>query len=235
MPLNGTFWAPFFRDQCIKRIEYYIDTLENRILPTFANIDQESEKISNDKWEEYLSMPSDGSHDPSDFAEKAIDEGVEYYLIMFGQKQAFLNLSATVLYHLVEQHLLVFHRKQLLKTWEKQNLKLISTKELLKRLKIYHIDIRTFSSWDIVEEIGLVNNVVRHAEGASGGKLKQTRPDLFQSPELKGRLSSNNIPESGIYLPMAGEDIYVSLDDIEKYKTGLILFVEEFIYAICSV
>ena len=104
MSLGGTLWETFFKDQCIKRIEYYVDTLENRILPVYKNIEQEAEKINDDKWDEYMSMPGDDSIDPSELAEKAFDEGLEYFLIMAGQKQALLNYSTTVLYHLVEHY-----------------------------------------------------------------------------------------------------------------------------------
>ena len=205
MSLGGNFWESFFKDQCIKRIEYYVDTLENKILPVFENIEQEAEKISNEKWEEYMSMSGDDSIDPSELAERAFDEGLEYFLIMAGQKQALRNLSATVLYHLVEQHLLLFHRKQLLLPWEEKNENLICIKKFVSRLKKYNIQIKAFSSWDIFEEMRLVNNVVKHGEGKSANRLKQKRPDLFQSQELLGLIPLKKIPDSWVYLPMVGE------------------------------
>lgn len=235
MSLGGIFWATFFKDRCIKRIEYYVDTLEKRILPVYKNIEREAKKISNDKWEEYMSMPGDDSIDLSELAERAFDEGLEYFLIMADKKQAILNLSATVLYHLVEQHLLLFHRKQLLLPGEEKNEKIICIREFVARLKRYNIDIEAFSSWDIFEEIRLVNNVVKHSEAGSSSKLKQKRSNLFQSPEIIGISQLIKIPDSWVYLPMAGEDLYISLDDVKNYKTGLISFIEEFINSICSV
>ncbi len=234
MSLGGNFWETFFRDKCIKRIEYYFDTLVRRILPIYENIEREAEKISKEKWDEYMSMPVDDSIDPSEIAEKAFDEGLEYFLIMAGQKQSQINHSTTVLYHLVEQHLLFFHRKQLLMPWKEQNKKLICFKELRSRLKQHNIDINTFSSWNIFEELRLVNNVVKHADGESANRLKKLRPDLFQLSGIKSNSSKFKIPESWVYLPMAGEDLYLSLEDVKNYKNSLISFTEEFIYAICS-
>ncbi|TVM02697.1 MAG: hypothetical protein CV087_09010 [Candidatus Brocadia sp. WS118] len=239
----GTLWEDYFRNHCIKRINFYIDTLEKRILPVYDNIEQEAEKISEDKWEEYMSLPGDGSLDPSDFVDDATGEGVEYYLIMSGQKQALLNLSVTVLYHLSEQHLLFFHRKQMLSPGEEKSLKLLntkklrkllSTKELWNRLKNHNIDVEKFSFWSIFDEIRIVNNVVKHAEGESALELKSKRPDLFEPPELIGFSSTSKIIDPWVYLPMAGEDLYISLDNLKRYKKGLIDFLEEFINALHS-
>lgn len=235
MPLSGSFWKPFFRDRCEKRIEYYVNTLETRMLPVYQNIEQEAEKISDDKWEEYMSMPSDGSLDPSDFVDSALDEGIEYFFIMAGQKQSLLNLSSTVLYHLVEQHLLLFHRNQLLMPFEEKDEKLISLNEFYKRSKICNVDIKNLPSWKFFDELRKINNVVKHAEGKSANELRQLRPDLFQSPTLKGMLTNSSTAYTWIYLPIAGEDLFLSLDDVKYYAEKLKSFIEEFVVAICSV
>ena len=48
-------------------------------------------------------------------------------------------------------------------------------------IKYYGIDIEKFSSWAKVNELRLLANAVKHADGDSCTELKGLRPDLFVS------------------------------------------------------
>jgi hypothetical protein len=89
------------------------------------------------------------------------------------------------------------------------------------------IDVTMFSSWAKVEELRLVANTVKHAEGDSAQKLYNLRPDLFQHPRITeiGLSFGQNAPR--VFLPLAGEDLYVSIADVGQYRDALLGFWSE--------
>jgi len=80
---------------------------------------------------------------------------------------------------------------------------------------------------DEVQELRLVTNTVKHAEGKSAKTLHTLRPDLFQYPNTKHlrRSFHNGMPP--VFLPLIGEGLYISLNDLEQYRDSLIDFWRE--------
>ena len=93
------------------------------------------------------------------------------------------------------------------------------------------IDIISFKSWINIEELRIVSNAIKHAEGFSAVELRKIRPDMFEHPMVRTQkesfLTGNSIPL--VYLPLAGEDIFVMQEDLLKYKNALVDFWTEFI------
>ena len=96
-----------------------------------------------------------------------------------------------------------------------------------RRLKEYGIDIKKFACWSKIDELRLVANTVKHAEGSSSQKLRNIRPDLFKNPYLSGFLGLP-VPNPQIFQPLFGDDLYVSLQDVKGYRDQLIQFWEKF-------
>lgn len=235
MALNHAFWLPVFQDQFIPQLTAIIEVLEDRILSGFKNIEKEAEDLSNDRWEEFMSSPGSGDEDPSEFAEIAEHAGVSHYILLSGIRQGILNLFSVFLYHMFEQQILLFHRKEVLSPQEENNVKLFNFKEFKKRLKEKGIDIQKFSSWSKVYELSLVANAVKHAEGPSAQKLKSQRPDLFKNPDLLDLGLSFTISNTAIFLPLSGVDIYVSLEEVQVFKNALHDFYRELLHAMESI
>ncbi len=174
--------------------------------------------------------------DPAYLAEKAHDTGVDYYMMVSGVRQALLNVSEATLYHLFEQQLLFFLRHEILYPSEKNNIDRLIKKKILKisvfekRCLQHNIDIKNFSSWKIINEMRLVANTVKHAEGKSAVDLRKIRPDLFKNPILKKfeifKLPVNSRP---LFMPLAGEDIYLSIEDLKNYGETIVKFWDELI------
>ncbi len=226
MIFNALFWERFFQAEFIPQIKAIVDTLEKRVLPGFENIEEESEQVSKETWERFMSMPGTGDEDPADFAEVAEQAGVSHYLLLDGIRQGILNLFAAALYHAFEQQIMLFHRKEVLKPAEENDHKLFTLSEFQRRLSHSGIDIKMFSSWAKIEELRLVANTVKHAEGNSAKRLYTLRPDMFQDPHLdRSRLPKTRNPR--IFQPLVGEDLYVSLADIHNYCGSLITFWKE--------
>ena len=102
--------------------------------------------------------------------------------------------------------------------------------ETRKRLlEDYGIDVATFSSWGKIEELRLVANCVKHADGPSCAQLKELRPDLFVPPFVKKETEEADLAFVGqVFQPLAGEDLYVSANDFEKYVEAVKGFWQEF-------
>jgi hypothetical protein len=177
MVFNVTFWEQFIRNQFIHQLTMFVENLETRILPTFNDIENEAKKVEEQEWDKLCSSYASPDTDPSDLAEKARDAGIEYYLMVFGVRQALLNVSAGTLYHLFEQQLLFFLRREILHPSEENNIDLIKIPIFKERVLQHNIDIEKFSFWRTINEMRFVANTVKHAEGKSAVELRKIRPD----------------------------------------------------------
>jgi hypothetical protein len=231
--LDPEYWNDYFKRSFCRQITTFIDSIADRVLPTFDRIESEAEATAEQEWKRLCSLPGPEDSDMGYFAEQAQEAGIDYYLTLSAVHQSLINLTATALYHMFEQQVLLFHRKQVLRPAEKDCINLISMAEFKNRLGSMGISIEKFSIWTKVDELRVVANVVKHAEGTSAHALRSMRQDLFDHPSTrKHPLFNLKIGTRPVYLPLAGEDIFVTIDDLRAYGSALISFWEEFAEAI---
>jgi hypothetical protein len=94
------------------------------------------------------------------------------------------------------------------------------------RLLTHDIDIESFANWPKLQELRLLANTVKHAEGKSSSELMKIRPDLFIFP--KSFFAIEPKYPRPVYSPMSGDDIYVQLKDFNEYADALKGFWKEF-------
>ena len=123
---------------------------------------------------------------------------------------------------------MLFHRKNVLDLDEENDSKKFKLKVFQRRLKEYGIDIKNFACWSKIDELRLVANTVKHAEGKSSHKLRKIRPDLFINP-LFSQDSFFLQGFDSVFQPLVGDDLYVSLQDIKDYCDHLVQFWEELV------
>ncbi len=224
MAFGHLWWARRFRSEFAPQVGALVDALESRTLPAFQNIDEEAQAVANKTWDRFMSGPATGEEDPADFAEAAQEAGVSHYILLDGVRQGIINLFAVALYHAFEQQVMLFHRKEVLGPLDENNESLFSLKEFRTRLLESGIDITTFSSWKAIDELRLVANTVKHAEGGSASALHERRPGLFDPPHLRkySEISLPSMPH--FFQPLVGEDLYVSLEDIKGYRDAIVQF-----------
>lgn len=91
------------------------------------------------------------------------------------------------------------------------------------------VDVTKFLSYDVIKEMRLLVNVIKHAEGNSFDELNKMRPDLFVRE--KDPVDGSDIPDAlqinKIYTSIYGRTINITDDDYYKYCDGLKLFWEE--------
>lgn len=224
---NGRFWAENFSGVFSKQIIHFCATVETRFLPTFDNLEAEAAQASEDEWARLGRVVDPENTDEARLAEQAQAAGVDYYLSMDSVRQALINLAVTALYHLFEQQLLLFHRREVLHPAEEDDKKLMNIGEFKARLSAAGIEISSLSAWPKVEELRFVANAIKHAEGASADKVRQLRPDLFINPHLHQTLIFAS-SRSHVYMPLAGEDIFLTVNDLKGYSEALLEFWKEF-------
>lgn len=227
---NIESWEPYIRKQLMRQAELFIDSVSNRLLPTFENTDKEASEVEEQELERLYSCFGSPDTDPADLAERARDAGIDHYMMLEAVKQSLLNVAAVTLYHLFEQQLFVFLRREILHPSEENNVSLIKILVFKERCLRHGVDVEQFHSWPTINEMRLVANTVKHAEGTSANELRKIRPDLFINPILKDsevRFSGN----CRLYMPIGGEDLYLSVKDLDVYKRMIIDFWDTFIKA----
>jgi hypothetical protein len=235
----------------IRTIDYYAKSLSEKILPSFKDdeISEEANKIEEETYNRLGSFQDPEWYDPAADIDQARDAGVAFYMMAEGIKQGMINMFTAGLHHLFEQQLIQFHRHQLLwefrwpvydlPTMEKKELKkiekLLSVKKAQERLlKGYNIDISAFACWDKLEELRLVANTVKHADGESCTLLRKIRPDLFIHPDINGpsHFRLTDAMYLPVYQPLAGEGMYIPLEEFNKYVEATKRFWEELAQAV---
>ena len=173
-----------------------------RLLGAFSKIESEADQVAQSAFEAYGRLPGEG--EMGDFAEAAEDEGIAYYQTLAELKQGVTNLLAVGLYHLFEQH----HRR--IRT-------IISSES--RSLP----ELRTFASWPRVDELRLLANTIKHADGSSAAQLRTIRPDYFIDPIIRGSVLAKRQQgrAAPVENPLGGTDLFVTKDDLDGYRDAV--------------
>jgi hypothetical protein len=227
MTLNHHFWRGIFEKDFAPQLREMVDALERRVLPGFSDIEAEAQAHTDELWSELSQGPGTGDEDLSDLAEAARDAGVDRYMLLDGIRQGIINLFAASLYHAFEQQVMTFLRKELLHPTEESNSRLFDMQEFQKRLSDHGIEVTASKSWSAIDELRLLANTVKHAEGKSAQRLHELRPDFFRKagfPEL-GEWVTRWKPR--VFQPLVGKDLYVEAKDVRAYLQSLLQFWDE--------
>jgi len=222
------WWASFFRESFIKQFELFRDSLQKRLLASFEDIEEEANKVTEEAWSRFGTTASPDA-DPGDLVEPAQEAGLDHYMNLVNLKQGLINAYASFCYHLFEQQLFYFHRKELLTQTEEDNYQLFTWAEVRKRLTSHGVNLESFVAWNKIQELRLVSNVVKHADGPACEDLKALRPEMFTNPETRKDEMFSKMPVEliGVFQPLFGEDFYVTIQDLKEYVEAVIGFWNE--------
>ncbi len=232
---NAGHCSVYIRQIDISHLENLRQATFDRILPSFESINAEADAVADAEFNRLGQMPvfDDSYVDMGDLAEQAMDSGIEYYETMNGVLQSLLNIISASLYHFIEQQILVIHRKELLSVPEQTQDRLFTFSEAVKRIQDCGIDCMSFESWPKLNELRLVANTVKHAAGRSSRELHVLRPDLFVHPVPRALgIGAPAAANRFVFMPLAGEDIYVTTDDLTAYFDAVVGFWNEFAHTL---
>ena len=192
------------------------------VLPAFDNLDQRADQVAEDYYNRIGAEPAFNNEyvDIGDIADAAQDHSLSWYEMMTSVRQTMRNLLAAGLFHLVEQQLAVLCRDAGFMVEPPQDTKLDKVAQWYKQH--LRLDLKTLPTWRLMDELRLVANAVKHAEGSSTRKLEKLRPELFSNPdydEIDKEFGGHGIrPRTGtISAPLAGEDLFVSENLLKTY------------------
>jgi hypothetical protein len=83
-----------------------------------------------------------------------------------------------------------------------------------------------------MDELRLVANAVKHAEGSATRQLRTLRPELFSNPdyaEIYAEYEKHGIEQTmgPVFAPLSGEDLFVSEKLLREYAEGAKSFFGE--------
>jgi hypothetical protein len=232
--MTGEWVARDLRMRVMPPVLAYNEDIFRNILKAFDNLQERADEQANEFYNNY---PGDEYTDPGDVADWAQDHSYAWWETMVSLRQSMLNLLATGLYHLVEQQLAALSddcayervRNTDLRTgkqWYAENL---------------GVDLSWLAAWAKIDELRLVANSVKHADGGSARQLREIRPDLFENPAFAhilaeiGAMGDRWVErQTPLSRPLAGEDLFVTEDDMRAYTAaarslfeGIVEFCEE--------
>jgi hypothetical protein len=213
--VSRNWWSEYFRTSYIPTVEQFVKVLVERLLPQFSSVADEAEALAQDEHDRLGRLPGDENVDMADLAEKAQETAIIWYQNMMGTQQSLINLYAVGLRHLFEQQIYHFVKRAHLADRKYANYD--KDRQTLQKIGV---KVEILSAWPKLEELRMLCNCVKHAEGSGARDLKETRPELFIYPGV------NNLPFLNKLLgpviqPLAGEDVYVTPEHLMEYAAAI--------------
>src|SRR5260370_8941912 len=215
--MTGAYVAKDLRVRVMPPLLAFNEDLFRDVLRAFDNLDERANEKANEFFNNY---PGNEYIDPGDVADWANDHSLAWWETMVSLRQSMVNLLAAGLYHLIEQQLGALSldcayervsdpKLDVVKTWYMTNL---------------GIDLPSLEPWAKIDELRLIANSVKHAEGGSAKQLRELRPDLFQNPafaHIRAEMGASWFDrQEPLSMPLAGEDLFVTEDDFRNYSTA---------------
>ena len=165
--------------------------------------------------------------DMSQEAEAAQNEGQLYYDAMYGLRQASINLLTVGLFHLLEQQL-----AKLCYDCNSRNFKLKEAN--MEGIVLWYglhfdLNLKTIDKWSTIDELRLLANATKHADGSSAKQLRKRNADLFRHPLLDKIGVAWSLSEEPLRLPLAGEGLFVTEEMFSEYAANVHAFVRAII------
>ena len=229
--MTGGYLAHQVRQQAIRPILAFREYIFRDVMPQFCDLAQRASLIGNEYYEHAVSQPvnEDCDGDTSEFAEDAHDHALSWYEMMRSLRQTMLNLLAAGLFHLTEQQLALLGQNAGFENRQPKSTKLQDVAEWF--ISVLHLDLQGLKDWPLIEELRLVANTAKHAEGGSSEKLKALKPQLFCDPALEKMFKGTGVKEylvnRPVVAPLAGENLFVTESALRHYAESAESFFRE--------
>jgi hypothetical protein len=227
MAVTGVYMAMRVRDSPLPYVRDFVGYILHDVIPTFNDLGARADKKASDEFQRLCSQPAyhDSYVDMDALAEAAQDTGVAFHQRMFALRQTVLNLFSLGLFHLLEQQVAgLCHDGAFIVDPPEGGLRSELPDWYSKQ---FGLDLRSLSSWSLINELRVVANVTKHAEGSAARELRALRPALFIPScfsEPHPELVQFTRPMSS---PLAGDDLYVTPEILQEYGEAAVRFLSE--------
>ncbi len=227
MAVTGSYMAWRVRASAVPYVTSYGDGVLNTLLPAFGDLEARANEIADGEFGRLGSEPAgeecDG--DMGAAAEAAEEKGHAFYRTMATLRQTTLNLFAAGLFHLLEQQLANLCHDGAFLISPPRDSQLAVVSEWYRQH--FDLDLQGLGAWAAIDELRLLANAVKHAEGASARQLRERRPELFEHPPIRRAWPEAPVMEMPLRLPLAGDDLYVTEDRFREYHRAAVRFVQD--------
>jgi hypothetical protein len=184
-----------------------------RLIPAIGDHSAQAERRKQEYWTEKMTEAATDDVDPGSIADDANDLAVSTYQLLFPLKQSALNLGTAGLFHLLEQTCTSLGR-----AWIRGECDSVEDFVVWVQTRL-GVDIKSKIFWKNLKELNSLANVIKHGEGGSATKLRRTNPKLFHYP---GTFEVSQISlDLPIAAPLAGDEIFVTLEDFNRYVASV--------------
>ena len=188
--------AQLYLDNRIRKMlkepfETFAKTYIERVIPIFSSLEEESQTIADEKYNDLGRHFNPESDDPADYAEIAWEAGLEHYESMSLMQYNMRLMWFSTLYQFWEQQVRKFVFEEVTRTHKFIDKKVNEVAfagfctrgigDIKEEFNEFGQDLKKLNSWSKIEELRLLANVIKHGDGWSATKLKQLRPDFFDS------------------------------------------------------
>ncbi|HEV3483009.1 MAG TPA: hypothetical protein VGR97_11865 [Candidatus Acidoferrales bacterium] len=224
MAVEGCYMAWRIRQGVLPFVRVYGQWVEERIIPLDSQLTAMADAVEKQAYDELMSQPvgEDYSGDGSEEAESAFNIGLSFYENIADTYQGTLNLFGAGLFHVAEQQLANLTRDGAIDI-EGSDTKLSNLIDWYNQH--FQIDLKQFPSWPLIDELRLVANTVKHAEGSSETQLRRIRPEIFQRPLIREDPNISAFPMP-VHVPLGGDGLYVTGDDFRNYHKAVLCLFE---------
>ncbi len=204
------------------QVAAFAHAIRTRVLPAFGNIDQEV-KAEAERLQTSLSFGPEWD-DPAEISETIDGMAVDYGLGLQEVADALLALSTAGLFHLFERQLVRLVREHALR--QGQTLKPMKWHQLIKYLKRRGIDVTRVPSFSDIDELRLVANAVKHADGPSLEDLRTRKARVLEAPPGPFKNAFGTFEEVAA-TTILGVPLYRTDADFERYASAVLAFWDE--------
>lgn len=217
MAVTGSYMTWHVRS-ALAYVKAYGECVARNVMPVFADVGKKADEVANAEFERLGAQPAtdDTACDMSVLAEAANEKGQAFYETMSALRQATLNLFAAGLFHLVEQQLADLCRDGAFTVEPPSNTNLSVVADWYK--KHFGLDLHSMDAWPAIEELRLVANAIKHAEGSSAKQLREIRPELFRNPILEEFSPLGIDVSEPVHSPLSGDDFFITDKVFQEYS-----------------
>ncbi len=225
MAVRGSYLAWRVRSTVLPFVRIYGQWVEERIIPLADQLTEMADAVEKAEYDQLMSQPAgeDYCGDGSEEAEYAFDVGLSFYENISDMYQPTLNLFAAGLFHVVEQQLADLTRDGAIERQISET-KLQVVVDWYRRH--FQVDLTHFPSWSVIQELRLLANTTKHAEGPAAKQLRTIHPGLFQNPLVRHIDPNTPVFPMPVHLPLGGDGLYVTGDEFRIFHKAVVDLVE---------
>lgn len=206
-------------------ISMYCKAYFDKVAPVFKNIDEDAANAA----DLYLETVGSGQYNPdigneADITTDAHDYGISYAISMDLMKYNVRLMSIATLYQFWEQQVRKFLYEELIER-NHENIKFkdfcTNIGTIKEEFRKCDVNLQDLEVWEKIDELRILQNVVKHGDGNARKKLQRIKPDFFRQIDEETSAIDYH------FTTLNEQVLNVSDDELTVYSEALMEFWDE--------